>query len=141
MGILRSGWVGGAQRVCEGEGLAGGQVVDGDFVSLPVGAGEEDVAADGHGIIRSSLQAEEAALGDVDATFQDGEARRWPIHPHGDGIVLLPWGEVYGGFFEQVAIQGVDPDAGRDGILFCVGTTIAVGYACLTDKKPGSKWR
>ena len=39
-----------AQRVCEGEGLAGGQVVDGDFVSLPVGAGEEDVAADGHGI-------------------------------------------------------------------------------------------
>jgi hypothetical protein len=62
VGILRSGWVGGAQPVCEGKGLAGGQVVDGDFVSLPVGAGEEDVAADGHGIIRSSLQAEAALL-------------------------------------------------------------------------------
>jgi ribosomal protein L24E len=45
------------------QGLAAGQVVDGDCVSLPVGAGEEDVAADGRvGFIRSSLQAEAALL-------------------------------------------------------------------------------
>jgi len=121
--------------------LAGGQVVDGDFVPLPVSVGEEDVAADGHRIVRGSLQAKEAALRYVDATFQDGQARRWLIHPHGDGIVLLPWGEVYGNFFERFTVQGVDHDAGRDGILVCVGTTIAVGYACLTNKKPGSRWR
>jgi hypothetical protein len=63
VGILRSGWVGGAQRVCEGEGLTGGQVVDGDFVSLPIGAGEDDVAADRRvGIVRGSFQAEAALL-------------------------------------------------------------------------------
>jgi len=72
----------------------------------------------------------------VAVTFQDGETRRWPIHPHGDGIVLLPWGEIYGGFSKRFTIQGVDPNAGWDGILFCVGTTIAVGYAGLT-KSPG----
>jgi len=54
--------------------LAGGQVVDGDFVPLPVSVGEEDVAADGHRIVRGSLQAKEAALRYVDATFQDGQA-------------------------------------------------------------------
>jgi len=73
--------------------------------------------------------------------FQDGEARRWPIHPHGDGFVLLPWGEVYGGVFEGFTLQEVDHDAGRDGILFCVGATIAIGYACLTDEKAGSRRR
>jgi hypothetical protein len=45
------------------QGLAGGQVVDGDFVSLPVGAGEEDIAADGHGIIRSSFQVKDEITG------------------------------------------------------------------------------
>ena len=124
------------------QGLAGGQVADGDFVSLPLCAGENDVAADRRvGIIRGSFLVKEAAFGDVDAVFQDGQARRWPIHPHGDGIVLLPWGEVYGGFFERFALQGVDHDAGWDGILFCVGATIAIGYACLTNKKPGARWR
>ena len=73
--------------------------------------------------------------------FQDGQARRWAIHLHGDDIVLLPRGEVYGGFFERFTLQGVDPDVGRDGILFCVGTTIAIGYACLTNEKPGSRRR
>jgi hypothetical protein len=97
---------------------------------LPVGAGEDDVAADRRvGIIRRSFQVKEAALRYVDAAFQDGGARREPIHPHGDGIVLLPWGEVYGGFFEWFTLQGVDLNAGRDGIPFCVGATIAVGYA------------
>jgi hypothetical protein len=134
---LRSGWVGGAQPVCEGNGLAGGQVVDGDFVSLPVGAGEEDVATDGdpgssaapcrrkrHCCITIAIQAPQAAaLGYVDATFQDGEARRWPIYSHGDGTVLLLWGEVYGGFFERFTIQGVDPDAGGDCTLFFGGTS------------------
>jgi len=80
-----------------------------------------------------------AALGDVDAAFQDGEVRRWPIHSHGDGFVLLPWGEVHGGFFEGFTVQGVDRDAGRNGILFRVGTTIAISHACLTNKKPGSR--
>jgi hypothetical protein len=73
----------------------------------------------------------------VNATFQDGETRRWPIYPRGDGIISLPWGEVYGGFFEQ----GVDHDAGWNGILFCVGATIATGYACLTNREPGARWR
>jgi hypothetical protein len=83
------------------QGLAGGQVVDGDFVSLPVGAGEEYVATDRRvGIIRGTFQVKEAALGYVDAAFQDGQARREPIHPHGDGFVLLPRGEVYGGLSE-----------------------------------------
>ena len=99
-------------------------------MSLPVGAGEEDVAADGHRIIPSSLQAEEAALRYVDAAFQGGEARRWPIHPHGDGFVLLPRGEVYGGFSERFTVQGVDLDTGRDGIPLRIGATIAIGYAC-----------
>lgn len=99
--------------------------------------GSPQLLAGGSGTVASQA----AAFGDVDTTFQDGEARRWPIHPHGDGIVLLPWGEMYGGFFEGFTLQGVDPDAGRDGILFCVGTTITIGHTRLTSERPGFRWR
>jgi hypothetical protein len=113
--------------------------------SPPIGAWGSSVAPfrrKRHCCITIAIQAPQAAaLGYVDATLQDGEARRWPIHPHGDGVVLLPWGEVYGGFFERFTIQGVDPDAGWDGILFYVGAAIAIGYACLTNEKPGSRRR
>jgi hypothetical protein len=136
------------------QGLAGGQVVDGDFVSLPGSAGEEDIAADGHGIIRGSLQAEEAAFGDVDAVpqpaadagvvpgnFTGGRVRGRLGYLYDDGIAFPAlWGEGYGRFLEWFTVQGVDHDAGKSVLVVSNRTTTAVSYACLAERS-GSGWR
>jgi hypothetical protein len=140
---------GGSLSFDVGQRLAGGQVVDGDFVSLPVGAGEEDVAAGGHRIIRSSFQAEAALLRHRQPRSGTWTPRSRMARLEGGRSIrtaMVPscspgGGEVYGGFFEGFTIQGVDHDAGRGCTLFCVGATIAVGHACLTNKEPRARWR
>ena len=66
--------VGGSLSFDVRQGLAGGQVVDGDFVPLPVGVGKEDVTADGHRIVRCRRKRHCCATG----SRARGRGRRVP---------------------------------------------------------------